>query len=80
MVDETKMPELIIHAFGESRGAQKYVLEKFREGVYKLACSASGWIVHDALGSTAGQISIAVRYADRFLEKLNLYENFDFLT
>jgi len=59
---KTQMPELIIHPFGESKSCQKYVLAKFREGVYKLACGASGWIVHDALGNTAGQIAVAVRY------------------
>ena len=58
---DTKMPEFVIHPFGNIRGCPKNILNQFKKQIFRTASDGNGWIIHDGISDMAKLMADAVK-------------------
>lgn len=58
---DKKLPEFVIHPFGNTTGCPKNILNQFKKQVFRTASDGNGWIIHDGLSNMASLISDSMK-------------------
>ena len=58
---DKKLPEFVIHPFGNTSGCPKNILNQFKKQVFRTASDGNGWIIHDGLSIMATLISDSMK-------------------